>query len=240
LKEIDMKHLLDNISWRALTGPQAMHACGSHGARRFAPGFSPILGFADLTRPDFTALVPFCPPGELFYCIGWSGAAPDGWRIENETTMFRMVWDGLPPVADPFPEAVRIDPMRSPAAAALAALTRPGPFGPRTVELGDYFGCLDGDRLVAMAGERFLVSNLREISGVCTHPSYQRQGLAQRLVLKLVWRQLQRGETPFLHVMQGNQSARRLYRNLGFVEHGESVVRVVSRAGSAEQAVGRP
>ncbi|MDP1791343.1 MAG: GNAT family N-acetyltransferase, partial [Methylibium sp.] len=91
--------LLDNITWHTLTGPQAHFAAGTGAARRYAPGFSPILGFADLQRPDFAALAPHCAPGEHFYCAGWSGAAPAGWCIEAETTMHQMVWDGPPPPA---------------------------------------------------------------------------------------------------------------------------------------------
>ena len=112
----------------------------------------------------------------------------------------------------------------------LAMLTRPGPFGPRTIELGDYLGVLDGGRLVAMAGERMHAGTLREISGVCTHPAFQGRGLATRLMRMLIRRQLARGETPFLHVMRPNEGARRLYERMGFAVYRESVVRVVAPA----------
>ena len=69
---------------------------------------------------------------------------------------------------------------------------------------------------------------LREISGVCTHPAYRGRGLARRLTLKLIRREMQRGETPFLHVMRENSGARRLYEGMGFREFRESVVRVIS------------
>jgi predicted GNAT family acetyltransferase len=107
-------------------------------------------------------------------------------------------------------------------------LTKPGPFGPRTIELGDYFGVFDGGRLVAMAGERMQAGALREISGVCTHPDVQGRGIASRLMRKLVRRQLARRETPFLHVMRENAVARRLYERMGFAVYRESVVRVVA------------
>jgi len=98
------------------------------------------------------------------------------------------------------------------------------------LELGEYFGCFEGDRLVAMAGERMACGLLREISGVCcTHPEQQGRGLARRLMVKLLRRQMLRGEQPFLHVMSGNTGARRLYEAMGFANHRESVVRVVSR-----------
>jgi len=45
-------HLLDNITWHTLAGAHAHHAAGGATARRFAQGFSPILGFADPRAPD--------------------------------------------------------------------------------------------------------------------------------------------------------------------------------------------
>jgi ribosomal protein S18 acetylase RimI-like enzyme len=220
---------LDNIFWHALTGAQSDFAIGSGGARRYAPGFSPILAFANPGQPDFDALLPFCVAGESFYTDGWSGPAPAGWRIELESTMFKMLWAGEPPPAEAAPEALRLAPADVEQALELAALTRPGPFGPRTIELGDYFGVFDGARLIAMAGERAFAGGLREVSGICTHPRAQGHGLARRLTARLVRRQLLRGETPFLHVMRSNEGARALYRRMGFVEVHESVVRVVRR-----------
>jgi GNAT superfamily N-acetyltransferase len=218
--------ILDNVFWHALSGPQARFAVGTGGARRYAPGFSPILGFADQVQPDFDALRPYCASGESFYTDGWAGPAPAGWRIELESTMFKMLWAGELPLCDPAPDAVPLEPAHAEQAMALAALTRPGPFGPRTIELGDYFGLLDGTRLLAMAGERAFAGNLREVSGICTHPQAQGRGLARRLTAKLIRRQLLRGETPFLHVMRSNEGARALYRRMGFVDQRESVVRV--------------
>jgi predicted GNAT family acetyltransferase len=106
---------------------------------------------------------------------------------------------------------------------------RPGPFAERTIELGDYFGVFDGERLVAMGGERMHAANLREVSGVCTYPEYQGRGLARRLVAKVVRLQLARGQLPFLHVMCDNEGARRLYRQMGFREHQVLPIRVVVR-----------
>lgn len=220
--------LLDNIVWHALVGPHAAFATGAAGARRYASGFPPIVGFADTARPDLEALVPFCQPGEHFYCAGWSGPAAAGWQVETETAMFRMVWSADTPATDEAPEAVRLGPAHAALAVALARLTQPGPFDHRTLELGEYFGCFDGERLVAMAGERMTAGTLREISGVCTHPDYQGRGLARRLMRKLIRRQQQRGETPFLHVMCDNTGAHRLYERMGFRHHATEVVRVIT------------
>jgi ribosomal protein S18 acetylase RimI-like enzyme len=221
--------LLDDIFWQTLTGPHAQYASGAGGARRYARGFSPILGFADSRNPDLAALAPYCDAGEHFYCDSWSGAPPDGWQVEAESTMFRMVWDGSLATADLAPDAVRLGPEHAAQALGLATLCKPGPFGPRTSELGEYFGYFDGDRLIAMAGQRMRVEGFTEISGVCTHPDHQGGGLARKLMAKLVQRQMACAEIPFLHVMRGNEAAHQLYLRMGFEDYLESVVRVVSR-----------
>lgn len=225
-----MNQLLDNIFWHCLSGPHAHFSVGTDDARRYAPGFSPIVGFPDPQRPNFDALAPYCQIGEHFYCDGWSGPAPAGWQIDAESTMFRMVWNGLTPERDVAPDAVALGPEHAQQAFDLAMLTRPGPFGLRTIELGEYFGYFEHGRLIAMAGERTAAEGLREISGVCTHPDYQGRGMARRLMSKLVLRELQRNETPFLHVMRDNVGAHQLYLRMGFVDYQERVVRVVSPA----------
>ncbi|MGJ7914138.1 GNAT family N-acetyltransferase [Massilia sp. LXY-6] len=228
-----MDHLLDNIFWNTLSGRHLHLSSGTECARRYAQGFSPIVGFPDPRQPDFAALAPFCEPGERFYCDAWSGPAPDGWRIEAESTMLRMVWDGTMPEEDEAPDAIPLGTDDAARALDLAMLTRPGPFGPRTIELGEYFGYFDeghagSRRLIAMAGERMAAPGLREISGVCTRPGYQGRGYARRLMLKLIRRQLLRGEMPFLHVMRANEAAHRLYLRMGFRDYRETTVRVVT------------
>ena len=222
--------LLDNLFWHALTGPHAHFAAGEGEVRRFTEGFSPIIAFADPSQPRLDALRPWCSPGEQFYCDGWSGPPPAGWQVDAEARMRKMIWRAPAPEADEAPDAVRLGPEHLSQILELVALTRPGPFGPRTIELGEYFGFVDhSGRLVAMAGERCTAGPLREISGVCTHPDFQGRGLARRLMLRLIRRQRQRGELPVLHVMSTNEGAVALYRRMGFAEHRESVVRVISR-----------
>jgi ribosomal protein S18 acetylase RimI-like enzyme len=224
-----MAHLLDNIFWNCLSGQHLHLSSGTDRARRYAPGFSPIVGFPDPLQPDFAALAPYCEPGERFYCDAWSGPAPAGWRIEAESTMYRMIYDGALPERDEAPDAIALGPEYAAQALELALLTRPGPFGLRTIELGEYFGYLEDGKLVAMAGERMAAPGLREISGVCTHPDYQGRGYARRLMRKLIRRQLLRHETPFLHVMRANEAAHGLYLRMGFRDYLETVVRVVAR-----------
>jgi len=49
----------------------------------------------------------------------------------------------------------------------------------------------EGERLIAMAGERMQAGQLREVSGVCTTPERQGRGLALRLMNRLIRREMQ-------------------------------------------------
>ncbi len=228
-----MIHPLDNIFWHSLSGAQACFAAGEGDARRYAKGFSPILGFSNALQPDFDAINAYCEPGELFYCAGWIGAIASGWTLEVESTMYRMLWDGVMPPEDATFQARRLNPDNvkdTQDAVSLAQLTNPGPFGMRTIALGEYLGCFDkDDRLIAMAGERSYAPPYREVSGVCTHPDFQGKGLAKRLMHRLIRRQLLADEIPFLHVMCSNSAAHDLYLRMGFRDYCQTAVRVIRR-----------
>ncbi len=104
---------------------------------------------------------------------------------------------------------------------ALVELTQPGPFRPRTIELGHYFGIFEDGALVAMAGERLQTPEFTEVSAVCTHPSARGRGLAAALSHRVATGILARGQTPILHVALTNVGARRVYERLGFVVRRE-------------------
>jgi ribosomal protein S18 acetylase RimI-like enzyme len=232
-------HLLDNIFWNALEGSQAHLAVGSGGARRYAPGYYPVAGFKNKEVPDFVALAEVCELGEQILCDKWHGPVPFGWQIDEERSIRRMVWDGPIPANDQAQDAIKLSPEHANAALELARISKPGPFGMRSIELGEYFGYFENGQLVAMAGEGLAADGLREVSGVCTHPNFAGRGMDRRLVTKLVRRQLMRGEMPFLDVSQSNTTAHVLYKRMGFRDHCLCTMRVISRqvAGMTHQDI---
>jgi len=61
-----------------------------------------------------------------------------------------------------------------------------------------------------------IVPGYTEVSAVCTHPDHAGKGYARVLMMEVMRRIRQRGETPFLHVRQDNRRAVDLYERLGF------------------------
>lgn len=236
---------LDNAMWNCLSQDHARYAVGTGTTRRYAPGFSPILGFKNPQDPDFEALAHLADPGEQFYCEQWTGVAPPGWRVIGDGRMLRM-WDtGRVAIVDDGRDVPAVGQIRSlnpkdsadaQSALDLALLTRPGPFGPRTLELGDYVGIFHDDTLIAMAGERMQIGNWREISGVCCRPGYTGHGFATLLMQRLLRQQRVRGERTFLQVMSANDRARALYERLGFEVYREVAVRVIERMAASDSA----
>ena len=105
---------------------------------------------------------------------------------------------------------------------ALVELTQPGPFRPRTIELGRLLRRLRATvHSIAMAGERLQTPEFTEVSAVCTHPSARGRGLAAALSHRVATGILARGQTPILHVARTNVGARRVYERLGFVVRRE-------------------
>jgi len=125
-----------------------------------------------------------------------------------------MVFEARPP-AQPNMSLRRLSIADVPQMLALTKLTEPGPFLPRTIELGAYFGIYDSGLLVAMAGERFKLTGHTEVSAVCTHPDYRGRGYSNGLMSAVIAGIMNRGQTPFLHVRTENPAVH-LYQNMGF------------------------
>jgi predicted GNAT family acetyltransferase len=115
--------------------------------------------------------------------------------------------------------------------AELALATKPGPWRAKTRQFGTFYGIRRDGRLAAMAGSRMLPGpGLAEVSGVCTWPEYRGQGLAARLIRRVMAGFTARGQTPFLHSYAGNTKAIGLYESLGFAPRRAMTVTVLEKA----------
>jgi ribosomal protein S18 acetylase RimI-like enzyme len=217
--------LLDNPIWNALATEQADLAERAGDAARFPPSITALGGLRVATAHAFAALAGLLAPGDVCgVLLDEPLPLPAGLARVDDPPVLQMVHDG-PPAAerpgDGAEQASRSDsivPLGAADAAAMQALaeaTRPGPFGPRTHELG-FLGVRDGGRLIAMAGQRMRLPGLVEVSGICTDPAHLGRGHAARLTAAQLARIHAEGARAFLHVKADNARAIGLYERLGF------------------------
>ncbi|MFD9793673.1 GNAT family N-acetyltransferase [Streptomyces sp. NPDC059070] len=208
-------HPLDNPARTSLLGPHAHFAERFGRILRYPPEVTPWLALPDEPGPeDWAELAELAGPGGEVPLLGMSHLPPPGWELTFEADGVQLVDDGV--AAAPFAEAVPLGAADVPEMLALVERTRPGPFLPRTVELGTYLGVRRDGVLVAMAGERLHPPGWTEISAVCTDDAFRGQGLATSLILAVAANIKDRGERPFLHTGARNTNAVRLYESLGF------------------------
>ncbi|WP_396022574.1 GNAT family N-acetyltransferase [Cellulomonas palmilytica] len=209
-------HVLDNAAWHSLTGAHARFARGNDLVLRYDPEVSPFTAVRDWGHPDvWDAIVELVGPGALFPVSGDAPTLPDGWVVERQLGGVQLVeTDALQPRPDD--EAVVLGADDVPEMLALVKRTQPGPFAPRTHELGRYVGIRREGRLVAMAGERLQPGGWTEISAVCTDAAHRGQGLATRLVLDVAHHVHERGDRALMHAAESNTGAIAIYERLGF------------------------
>ena len=162
----------------------------------------------------FARLVAQCP-NEVALMQAHGLKMPASLQCTLHAAGFQMVLDA-PLSAETRSDLVELSADDIPELLALVALTEPGPFQPRTIEMGGYWGLRINGALVAMAGERLKPEGFTEISAVCVHPAFRKQGIARTLVVHVANQIQARGEQPFLHLYADNTPALRLYESLGF------------------------
>jgi ribosomal protein S18 acetylase RimI-like enzyme len=210
-----MTHPLDNPVLRSLTGAHARLALTQGRAVRYPADMSPFAALpGEPCAADWADAARLLGPGEVVLFPGLGATPPPGWEVAGRGEGVQLVADTL--AAEPDPEAVPLGPADVPAMLRLSERTKPGPFLPRTIELGSYLGIWRDGELVAMAGERFRPPGWTEVSAVCTDPAWRGHGFASRLTRAVAAGIAARGETPFLHAVASNTTAIRLYKELGF------------------------
>jgi ribosomal protein S18 acetylase RimI-like enzyme len=203
-------HPLDSAAWTSLTGPHARFALGEGQARRYPADVSPFAALGPVGHVDARA---WHDLRGLY--DGFTAPVRRGWALGGVVPGVQLVsTDALR--SAPADDAFVVGPGDVAEAMDLVARTEPGPFRPRTYELGTYLGLRRDGRLVALAGERLHPTGWTEISAVCTDPAYRRQGLASRLVRAVAALVREQGEVPFLHTGAANTRAIDLYLAMGF------------------------
>jgi predicted GNAT family acetyltransferase len=231
-QETSTTHPLDKAIWNALAGRHHAFAEGNDRVRRYANTVAPFGAMADTSPESFRALHALIEQhGPTALVTVDEVVPPAAFSIARRDTLLQMVWQGEPD-SQHEPPHVGLTVEDVPEMLALVAATQPGPFGPRTIELGTYIGIRHEGKLAAMAGERMKPDGFTEISAVCVDPAFRGHGFAATLMKRLISIIASRSETPFLHVLASNRGAIALYEKLGFVERRAMHLRVLATAQS--------
>src|SRR6266516_237198 len=158
VKDASMSAYLDNPVWHALIGPHRHFAIGDGLARHYPRDMAPFAGIETAAPAAYVDLARGLPPdteARLFRPA--DEPLPEGWLKVDAFPMLQMVAkDASSGMGDQAAAAV-LTPADTDAILELVAVTKPGPFGVRTPQLGRYVGVWEQGRLVAMAGERIRV-----------------------------------------------------------------------------------
>ena len=222
--ENNREHLLDNPILNALLTDHRDHALMDGEARRYPPDIGPLAGVPDQSWSSYDALRTLAGPGGLIgLFLPDPAALPEGFTLFRWGILTQMVCRAPQPAGAnerPLTAGSTVRGLVSadvPAMLELAHLTEPGPFRERTIELGNFYGVFEGDRLLGMAGQRTRVPGFVEVSAVCTHPEARGRGYAGKLMRKVMRDIFAEHRTPYLHALANNPAVR-LYESLGFME----------------------
>lgn len=209
---------LDNPAWWALTGVQQPFAIGTDHVKRYQRGILPFAAYESGAGERIHELSNWLQSGEIFYLIGELPSLPQSFTLLKELPCVQMIWQKTANIEE---ENTLVSPLTAAHSKDMFNLinkVQPGYYEPDTHRLGNYYGVWLNNQLVAIAGERIRLEQLTEISAICTDPDYTGRRYAQQLITHLCHANGEQGNTPFLHVLETNERAIRLYEYLGFVK----------------------
>jgi ribosomal protein S18 acetylase RimI-like enzyme len=211
-----MSHVLDNPAWNALQSGNKQLAFGNGQAAYFDREVSPFAALRENSEENFRLLHQLLPHGVILFVTPVKMEFSPQWNVLNYVHGLQMVYDNTIIADEISAPLVPLTEEHVPQMMELTKLTNPGPFNERTIDFGHYQGIFEGEKLLAMAGQRLHPFNYAEISAVCTHPDHTGKGYARQLLLAQIQRVKAASEVPFLHVRYDNERAVKVYESLGF------------------------
>jgi len=212
-----MNHVLDNPAWNALQSGNKTLAFGDSPVSYFDREVSPFAALAENSEDNFQLLHEQIPHnGPVLFVTPVEIVFSKQWEVLRIIRGLQMVCGTATVPGEVTAQLIPLTDEHIPQILELTKLTNPGPFASRTIDFGHYQGIFEGEKLVAMAGQRLHAFNYAEVSAVCTHPDHTGKGYARQLLLNQINRIKAASEIPFLHVRYDNHRAIKVYESLGF------------------------
>ncbi len=208
-------HKLDNPVWYSLAETHQPFSVDYTIARFYHPDYCPFGGF-EATDNISNQVDEYATLVDNFYVVGNKPQLSDRLALHKELVCLQMIIDNKIDI-ELKEEVILLTNEHANALFQLVNLVQPGYFKTKTALLGNYFGIFKGEELVAVAGERMKMHDYTEVSAIVTHPNYTGLGYAKQLIAHAVNNIFDQGSIPYLHVVEANMGAIKLYEKLGFV-----------------------
>ena len=208
---------LDNPVWSALKAGQNHLSSGGEWAKVYLSDVSNFAGTKDNSESSEVELLKLLKPKQSIYLFGIAPEFnPRNWNLLSITTECQMVFlrNQALKVELQVEKLFKNDKLEM---LRLAATSAPDAFKEDSQKAGFYYGIRKDNFLVSMGGTRMLSGPYQELSSICTHPDWRRNGYSQAVTSCLINEILESGFVPFLHV-HPETSAQRMYEKLGFTE----------------------
>src|SRR4051812_48216984 len=206
---------LDNPVWYSLSETHSEFAIDYGNTKFYNPDYCPFAGFID-PENIADAIEQYSALSDNFFIVGEKPQVSNSVKIAKELVCLQMIIREKIELSVDI-EIVKLTENHNEELCALVNLVQPGYFKTKTPLLGNYFGIFKENQLVAITGERMKMNDFTEVSAIVTHPDHTGKGYAKQLITHVVNAIFEENKTPFLHVVESNIGAIKLYEKLGFV-----------------------
>ncbi|PIF33354.1 FR47-like protein [Flavobacterium sp. 9] len=214
MKNLD-ENKIDNPVWNSLSETHQEFAIDYKGTKFYNPDYCPFGGFTELGT-TIEATNQYSALAENFFVVGEKPEIADSLNISKELICLQMVIYNKIELSITS-EIVKLTENHNEELCNLVNLVQPGYFKNKTPLLGDYFGIFKDNQLIAITGERMKMNDFTEVSAIITHPNHTGKGYAKQLIAHVVNRIFDQNKIPYLHVVENNIGAIKLYEKLGFI-----------------------
>jgi len=205
---------LDNPVWHSLSESHKNFAVDYTIIKFYHPDYCPFGGFGkneNISKPiyEYSAMV------DNFFIVGEKPELSNHIKLKQELVCLQMVINDRIDL-EIKEQIIKLTSDYTDTLFQLVNSVQPGYFKRKTALLGDYFGIFKNGELIAVTGERMKMNDFVEVSAIVTHPNHTGQGHAKQLIAHTVNNIFKQHKIPYLHVVENNTGAIKLYEKLGF------------------------
>lgn len=207
---------LDNPTWYSLSETHQEFAVDYNTIKFYHPDYCPFGGYIT-TENISKSIDAYSELADNFFIVGEKPLLSNQLELKKELICLQMILNNrldieITETIVPLTTSEHID-----ALFELVSLVQPGYFKRKTAQLGNYFGIFKDNKLIAVTGERMKMNDFTEVSAIVTHPDHTGKGYAKQLITHAVNTIFDQNKIPYLHVVESNIGAIKLYEKLGFV-----------------------